>query len=133
MSCETVLTGLQACLLRVPGLRTVLAYEPAAFDDPPMAYITPDKGTLEHGVQSITTLYSMNARVVVRWTSNEYAALQVIRFIDSVPAAVRADPMLGGHAQYARVTDFEVGFVDAGNVRYHVVDFTVTIKGKTGG
>lgn len=128
MSYARVLTGLQERLRTISGLKKVLLYEPAALDDPPLCYLFLDTAEITHQGQSITAVYTVTARVVVLWQDNEEAEAQIAPFVDSIVDAVWADPMLGGKANSARVTNVSGGFIDATGVTYRSMDFTITVK-----
>lgn len=132
MSYQTVLDGLQERLETLPGIVDVLQYEPSSFGDTPLVYLLLDHSEDATAAQVVGTRYFVLMRLVVKWTDNEKAELDIIPYVDSIPAAIQADRQLGGRIIRGMATKpgSEGGFIDTGGVRYRIVDFVTEVLDK---
>jgi hypothetical protein len=135
-----VLAGLQVRFQTMAGIEdvSILNYEPKA----PQAF--PTLYTLLEDVQwvnlTLTTrlpLYRMLHRMLFLWQENEQAEVELAGFVDALPAAVEADPHLGGvltDGARAQVDSCEATFIRFGgsNTLYRALDFHST-AGPIGG
>jgi len=128
MSYANIVSGIQTRLATITTLKANLKYEPAVIDDTPMTYILLDNAELTENAQSVTVLYDVTVRLIVRWQDNEQAEAQMMPYVDSIVDAIRGDPTLGSRANSARVTRIEGAFVTIAGVEYRAVDFTVRVK-----
>jgi len=130
VSYAIVVAGLKVRLETISTLVSVLPYAPTAIHDAPMAYMLFDHAEYTHNSPVKVSRYFVTIRVAVRWQDNEMAEVQMMPYVDSVPAAILADPQLGGRipSGMAMVTDAEGGFVTIAGVEYRVVDFTANVK-----
>ncbi len=124
MSYETVLEGLQERLGTVEGLAAVLDYVPTGIHTTPLVYTLFESLSIRQSGQVRTNEYRILLRVVLLWQDNEQAEAELSPFVESIPAAVRADPHLGGRltSGYAEINELEGGWVTIGNVEYRVLD-----------
>jgi hypothetical protein len=132
MSYQSVKDGLQERLETLPGIVDVLQYEPSSFGDTPLAYLLFDHSEDATQGQVVGTRYFVTIRLVVQWTDNEGAELEIDPYIDSIPAAIQADRQLGGRIRRGMATKpgGEGGFIDVGAVRYRIVDFVTEVLDK---
>ncbi len=129
MSYATVLAGLTERLQTLPGLKAVLEYVPTSIQTTPIAYSLTGSGSFRQSGQVLTSEYRIVHRIVFAWQDNEGAELEVIPYVDSVPAAVRADPHLGGRivSGYAEIDEYTGGWVTIGGIEYRVLDFSARV------
>lgn len=125
MSYATVLAGLHVCFATVSGINAILDYVPTSIPDPPILYSVFDNLSITRSGQIEAKHYRIQHRMVFRWQDNEQAEQEIIPFIDSIPAAVAADPHLGGAlvSGYSEIESCEGGWIDIGGVTYRVLDF----------
>jgi hypothetical protein len=128
MSYSTVLDGLHARLAVVNGIALILKYEPTSVQAFPTLYSLLD--TVERSQQGQLTImrYTVLHRLLFRWTDNAQAEVELIPYVNSVPAVIDADPTLGGvlgtgtTSGYARVTSINAVFVVIGQTLYRALD-----------
>ncbi len=125
MSYAEVLTGLRECLATVPGIVAVLDHTPTSVQATPILFSVPDTCEVHRSGQTVTKEYRTNHYLVFRWQNPMQAAHEMLPFLDSVPAAVEADPHLGGHLPngYAEIAEWEVMWLEIANVAYLAVRF----------
>jgi hypothetical protein len=135
MSAVAARTGLIERLRTISGLR-VLTAEPMTIQSTPVAFVSPDTGTYALAGQVKNADHGFAIRVCVAFQDNVIADDQLMPYIDSVPAAIRADLTLGGRANVLSTIDWsavgEDGFYESGDplVRFRSVVFRVRIKDK---
>ena len=124
MSYATVLAGMTERLQTLTGLKAVLEYVPTTIQTTPLAYSLLESVDIRQSAQVTTREYRILHRIVFAWVDNEGAELELIPYVDSVPAAVKADPHLGGRivSGYAEINDIQGGWVTIGSVEYRVLD-----------
>lgn len=129
MSYSSVLDGLAERLKTVPGIANVLAYTPTALHDVPTLFSMPDEGTISRNGQIVTREYKSSHYLCFRWQDAEQATREMVPFIDSIPAAVAADPHLGGRLKsgYAEIDEWETTWVTIGGVDYIALRFYSTV------
>lgn len=132
MSYATVLAGLTTRLETVSGIVAVLEYAPTAVHDTPLIYSLLDNVEYSESGQVKTQRYRIQHRLLVRWQDNEQAEIEAQPYVDSIPAAVRADPHLGGAltSGYAQITECQAGWVTIAGVEYRSLDFISTVVEK---
>lgn len=132
MSYVTVKSALMARLSTVSGLNSVLGYEPTAIN-PPMIYLLLESFTRGLSSGQLTAMeYRILCRLCIRWVDFEQAELELDPFVNGVPAAIDADPQLGGVLTQglASVGDAKAVFVSIGGVVYRALDVTVSVLEK---
>lgn len=137
MSALTVYQGLEAVFRGVESLRTVLLGEPSGDMDLPGLYTAlegfdrPLAG--QPPADNLTGMdYRFVHRLVIRWVDFQQAEMQLLTFVNAIPAAVDADPRLGGRLTkgIARIQAGDAGFANIGGTKYRVLDFTSTVLEK---
>jgi hypothetical protein len=133
MAYADVLTGLQETIAGVSGIVHVLTYEPSSIQAFPTAYLLFDSTEFDKQGQVTINKYKVLCRLLFRWQDNAKAELELIPFVNSVPAAVAADPHLGGHlnAGMARVVTVEGMFVRVADTLFRGLDFTIEVVEKS--
>jgi hypothetical protein len=130
---QDVLDGLHAAFAAVPGIVNVLDYVPAAIHDTPTLYTMLDSVEVSKTGQIKTRRYRILHRLILLWQDNEQAELAVAPFVDSIPAALDADPQLGGKiaSGWAEIASIDAVWVTIQNVEYRALDFysEVLVKG----
>lgn len=135
MSYSAAIAGLKSRIQTVSGLAVVLDYEPQSFQDLPAVYLLLDSFQRTQAGQVTAMRYRVLARLCVRWQDNARAELELIPFVNSIPAAIDADPTLGGAitrgaAQVAEDANAIAGFVRIGGTMYRSLDIYVDIIDK---
>jgi len=132
MSYSTVLAGLHERFATVTSIQAILDYVPTSIQDTPTLYSLLDNVTISRSGQVKATKYRILHRLVVRWQDNEGAELEIIPYVDSIPAAVDADNHLGGRltSGYAVIDEIEAVWVEISNVTYRALDFYSTVVEK---
>lgn len=135
MSYEAANDGLTAALQTVAGLKEVLDYEPSSIQRVPMVYHLLDSFQRTQAGQVTVMRYRKLVRLCVLWQDNEKAEWELIPFVNSIPAAIDADPQLGGAitrgvAQVAQDAPAIAGFVRIGGTMYRSLDVFVDIVDK---
>jgi hypothetical protein len=123
MSYSAVVAGMNVRFATISGL-TVLDYEPTTIE-PPTIYTLLDSVTYDHRGQLKQTTYRMLHRLCLRWQDNERAEEELMPYVDSIPAAVKADPHLAGtlNMGLASIVEAQAVFVRIGNTTYRCLDF----------
>jgi len=80
-----------------------------------------------------TVTYRILHRVAIRWQDNEQAELEAIPLVDAIPAAVEADPQLGGRiiTGWAEVDECQPGWATIAGAEYRLLDFYSTVIEKS--
>lgn len=127
MSYATVIEGLKLRFATVPGIKTILDYEPTSAQDTPLLYMLFDEAPRTQTGQVTVMPYRILCRLCIRWQDNRYAEQELIPFVNSLPAAIDQDPTLGGKiaSGMARVINVQGIFVTIGGVLYRALDVTV--------
>lgn len=135
MSYSAAIAGLKSAVETVDGLNLVLDYEPTSLQRLPAVYLLLDSFTRTQGGQVTAMRYRVLCRLCVRWQDNEKAEWELIPFVNSIPAAIDADPTLGGAitrgvAAVAEDAPAIGGFVRIGGTMYRSLDIFVDIIDK---
>lgn len=133
MSYEAAIAGLKSRIETVSGLQQVLDYEPASLQRLPAVYLLLD--SFRQVGELPVYEYRVLCRLCIRWQDNEKAEWELIPFVNSIPAAIDADPQLGGAitrgvAQVAQDAPAIAGFVRIGGTMYRSLDVFVDIVDK---
>lgn len=131
---EDVIDGLHGVLVTVPGLAqldpdgaicNVLKYEPKSIQSRPTLYSLLDSIQRETRGQVTTMRYRILHRLVFQWQENEESEKELLKFVNSVPAAIDRDSNLGGLVDLgmAKISDGSTGFVIISQTKYRCLDF----------
>jgi hypothetical protein len=138
MSYELIVTGYKAVFDPVVGSTDrVLKHEPTSINplpNKPVMYflLTGFDRSVKGQVRRME--YRTIGRLCFLWKDNAAAEAELRPFINSIPAAVDADPLLGnclaGNGAgylggYTEVTGAEVVYVEINGVKYKAVDFAL--------
>lgn len=130
MTATIVWEGLQARFKDLPGIKAHLLGEPTAIHDPPVLITVFDRTErkAEGRAPSNSTVtiihYFFAHRVAVQWVDNPVAEAAILVYANSVPAAINADPSLGGRIDNIRISDGVTDWATYGGTKYRVLDFT---------
>lgn len=126
-----MLTGLHERFATVSGIAKLLKYEPTTIQAFPTLYSLLDTVERSQAGQLTVMRYRVLNRIIFRWQDNEQAELELIPFVNSVPAAIDADAKLGGRVDsgLARVTDIQAVFVTIGAL-YRALDIYTEVLEK---
>lgn len=131
---KDIIAGLHACFVSVPGLSdaTVLDYEPQAIHRSPTLYTLLDSWRDEGQMQVAARRYRIQHRLCIKLQDNERAEQELLAFIDTIPASVRANMTLGGRltAGRALITEAEAGYARIGDADFRIVDFYSDVLAK---
>ena len=131
MSYSATVAGLKERLQTVNGLVQVLDYEPSAFHAVPAVYLFLD--SFRQVGELPVYIYRVVARLCIAWQENERAEHELIPFVNSIPAAIHADPYLGGRLTNGRANvdpdaPAIAGFVRIGGTMYRSLDVYFMVK-----
>ena len=130
MSYSAILAGLNERFATVPTIARVLDYEPTSIQAFPTLYSLLDRVEYLPAGQARATRYRVLHRLCLRWQDSERAEEQLVPYVDSLAAAVRADPHLGGRiaSGLAQVVEAQGTFVVIGGVLLRCLDlYTETL------
>lgn len=137
MSATTVYQGLAEVLGTIPGIKTVRLGEPTAIHEPPAIYtVFADFDRSLAGqppADNLTAMtYHFQHRLYLLWQDNEQATWQLLSYVNVIPAAIDANPRLGGRLGrgIAKMTRGDAGFITVGGTKYLVCDFTTEVLEK---
>ena len=127
-----VIAGLQDALERVEGIAQVLPYEPTTIQRTPTVYLKLDEFTRENVGQVTAMRYRILARLILLWQDSRISSEQVVGYLNSICAAVDADPQLAGAIPrgVARVADGREGLRSIGGTVYKVLDVFIDVVEK---
>jgi hypothetical protein len=131
MSALTCYQGLEE-RFRTLGLRSVVLGEPSGDLDLPGIYTAYDGFERSKAGQITAMHHRFVHRLLIRWQDNAAAEMELITLLHAIPAAVDADPQLGGRVPMglASISAGDAGFVTIGGVKYRVVDYTAQVVEK---
>jgi hypothetical protein len=132
MSASTVYAGLAERFATVSGIKQLGLGEPTSIHDLPALYSAYEGFERGQAGQITTMTHRFVHRLVIRWQEFAQAEAQLLTFIHAIPAAIDADPKLGGRipSGLARITGAAGGFTTIGKTKYRVVDFTSEVLEK---
>lgn len=122
MSYAAIIQGLEERLRNVAGIHLVLDYEPTSIEAFTVVSVFDRFERDSRGQKTAMTYYTMHT-LAVRWQDNEQAERQLRAFINSVPAAIDADPTLSNRCNIAQITGGRADFAVVGGITYRVIDF----------
>lgn len=137
MSAVTVYQGLEECFRRVAGPLSLILGDPTTIQNPPCLITA--YASLEETLQSNPPARNVNGathvfshRLAIKWQDNPQAEMQLLTLIGSIPAAVRADPHLGGRLNkgMARITSGVCGYAEYSKETFRIVDYVCTVLEK---
>jgi hypothetical protein len=129
MSYADIVAGLHARFRTVEGIGPILAYEPTAIHDTPTLYSLLDSyvRTPERGQTRMR--YRILCRCVFRWQDTEEAEVELMGYVNSLPASIDGDSRLGGVATLpAAAADAQAVFVVIGGTLYRAIDMYVEVE-----
>lgn len=137
MSALTVYLGLEERFKTVADLRNIILGEPTAAHDLPCLYTAFEGfdrvlGGLPPADNLTGMTYRFVHRLLIRWQDRSEAEEELLHFINSIPAAVDAEPTLGGRITRgnARISEGLAGFQMVGDTKYRAIDFFSTVLEK---
>lgn len=130
MSAVTAWEGLEARYQTVTALKAVLLGEPTAIHQPPALYTALSRIDRTTAGQVTSMRYTFTSRLVVDWQSPADAELELLGLVNAIPAAIDADPTLGGRVNLARITEGPAGFIAIGGTNYRIIDYTIDVLEK---
>jgi hypothetical protein len=126
MSYEAIREAIDTVLLTIPGL-TVIDYEPQSVESPTMySLLSSVRRDYSEAGHIVRITYRTRHRLLVLWRDNEAAENSITPFVDSIPAALDADPKIGAKAQDGAIVEIygdTPGWITLGGVEYRCIDF----------
>jgi len=125
MSYATVLTGMHVRFATVSGIAAMLTYEPQTVQVSPLLYSVLDNVEITRSGQVRAYRYRILHRLLVPWQNNPQAELLLIPYVNSIPAAVDADPHLGTvlSSGIAEIERIDAVYVTFAGVVFRALDF----------
>lgn len=126
MSYGAIIAGLHERFEMVPGIRATLSEEPTTVQTSPLIYSLLDNMRREYGGGNMVTVrYRILHRLCIRWSDSRGAERELADFVNAIPAAIDADPQLGGALPngQAMIEEGEAGWVTLGGTTYRSLDF----------
>lgn len=134
MSAAACWTALQRKLKAINGIKAVVLGEPTSYQDAPLisvAYQELDRFLHNHPPARNLTgdTHTFAVRLVIRWTDNTAAEEEVLRFVESIPNALDANPQLDSTitSGLATISSALTGFLVVGSTTYRIVEFTCQV------
>lgn len=132
MSYAGVIEGLHERFATVPGIAAILDYEPSSVQVSPLLYSVLDRVELGRMGQVRTYRYYILHRLLIRWQDGSAAERELIPFVNAIPAAVSADPHLGGRLGngIAEIESIDALWTKIAGVEYRTLDFMSNVLEK---
>lgn len=137
MSRATIKAGVIAAVKTV--IPRTYGYEPQTIETP-AAYVLADGGDAADRGQLLSDTHRFKIRLVLRWTENEQAELQLDSYLDSLPAALRHWLTDGGDTARATLgqiggstasyTGYTTTYWNVSGVLFRIADFALTVLDK---
>jgi hypothetical protein len=121
MSYQDIATALNARLAAIPGIVSVLDYEPTSAQASPLIYSLLDTVTRTVQGTTVRITYRTLHRLCIIWQDSEWAEEQLRSFIEAIPEALEARPRIGKADGQIALGD--AGWAEVGNVMVRVLDF----------
>jgi hypothetical protein len=123
---EQIVNAIHSTLEAAHPDLTCLPYSPTSID-PPTLYTLLDRVTYSYAAQRKVTTYRILHRLCLLWQDNEMAELELMPYVDSIPAAIVANKTLGGlvNSGGASMPEAISGFLTEtiSGVEYRVLNF----------
>src|SRR5437660_1224261 len=102
----------------------LLKYEPRSIQTSPTLYTLLDAFQRNTSGQVTAMKFRLLHRICVQWQDNEESEAELLTFVHSVPAAIDANPTLGGLITMgvARISEGQSGFVIISGTKYRSLD-----------
>jgi hypothetical protein len=119
-----VVAGMHERLATVTGIKACLTYEPTEVQQPPIIYSLLDTFERRQETQLTVMRYRILHRLVIATASVAKAEEQLAAYVNVIPAAIDADPQLGGRilSGLARIADAQAVWVKLGSQVYRCLD-----------
>lgn len=127
MTLRAAIDVLKPLLATVTGIRTVLEGQPGTVHNPPLIFLELGQGERATQGQQTRNLSRIEASVVIDRQGNTVAERDLMAYINSVPAAVDANPTLTGTANLARVAEWIPDYFTIGEKEHRRVRFIIEI------
>lgn len=136
MSYAAIIDGISAAFARVEGLPEVdsqglviniMPHEPQSIHGPRLMYSLLESFEREYDEtgEVVMITYQILHRLLLRWQDPAQAEQELMAFVNSIPAAVEADPHLRGALAhgYAYITSGEADWASINGVECRSLDF----------
>ena len=124
MSYQAISDALHVRLATVSGIKIVMENEPTAVQDSPLIYSILDGFDRDTVGTTAKTIWRTTHTLCIAYHNPEEAERLLRAFVDSITAAVAADPRLDNTCRGADIIGGEAGFVKIADVVYRSMDFT---------
>lgn len=118
--------GLYECFRAIPGIKSVNLGEPTGDIATPSIWTAFEHFDRTTSGQVTAMPLTFVHRLMILWQDFERAEMQLLTYVNAIPASVDANPDLSGRIErgLSRITVGDAGFITIGNVKYRVLDFT---------
>lgn len=138
MTAVTVYQGLVAAFREISGIQAILLGDPTTIQVSPALIIV--YGSFDVLSQSSPPARNLNAtshefgiRLAIKWgPENEQAEMQLLTLIGAIPAAIGADPRLGGRLPkgLAQISGAVTGYAEYSKDKFRIADYVCTVVEK---
>lgn len=132
MSAVTMWQGLEERFKSVDGLTNIILGEPTSIQDTPALYTALLRVERSQHGQVTAMHYFFTHRLVIGWQDNPQAEMQLLTFVNAIPASIDRSETLGGRITQglAKVIAGDAGYVRIGETTYRICDFTSDVLEK---
>lgn len=130
MSALIMYQGLEERFRTISGLTNILLGEPTSVHATPALYTALLRFERSTSGNVTTMRYFFIHRLIVQAQGNPQAEMQILTFLNAIPAAIDQSYNLGGRIieGLAQIKAGDTGFVKIGETLYRVCDFVTDIK-----
>jgi hypothetical protein len=130
MTYAGAIAGIKTAIAGVTGIKKVINGLPTSPQNLPLCYLEASSGERSQAGQLTANKYRVIATVCVPWQDNTLAEDQIAPFINTVPAAIDANPALSGAVNLAKVTEWRTDVRAIAETQCRVIDFTIEVLDK---
>lgn len=125
---DDVLEGLHERFAAVEGITTVISYIPTSIEPVTLFPMFERYEGSEVG-QVLTERFWTRHYLCFLWQDNEQAEIELRPYIALMPAAIRADPHLGGriNSGWAKVSEMLGAFITIGSIDYRTLEIVTEV------
>lgn len=130
MTYALAIAAIKTTVGTVPGIKRVVNGFPLAAQNLPLCYLEASSGARNNVGQLVSNHYQVLAVVCVIWQDSMFAEDQIAPFINTLPAAIDANPTLGGAVSLVQVISWRTDVRAIADVQVRAVEFTIDVLDK---
>lgn len=130
MTYSAAAAALRTTAAGVSGIRKAISGQPSTAQNMPLAFTEADSGDRTQAGQLTVNTYRIGLSVLVPFQDNTSSEDAIAPFINSVAAAVDANPTLSGACNLAWVSSWQADYYTIGEIVTRRVRFIVEIRDK---